>query len=300
MTIKNLLTALFILPFVGIASLLTGCGGGGGSNPVIRWSNPSPPSSFTVDGISTASDITISGDSVTDATDLGTDTGSTTATLAFAADGSINSLSLTTPNGTLSLSVGAGDTFDEDPGTGVVSAINPAETLLAFSINPLTLGWNYQSFGAWLSETSATTGTVEFASFGWPTAGANIPTTSTANFSGLSSGLYVDSTEELFVTASQVSVAADFSAQSLDFSTSSTVKVDMLGNLTAASTLDMTGTLTYTAGSNGFSGTVTTAGGLTGTSTGQFYGPNAEELGGVFSLDGPNPEFYSGAYGAIR
>ena len=40
---------------------------------------------------------------------------------------------------------------------------------------------------------------------------------------------------------------------------------------------------------------------MTGTSVGQFYGPAAEELGGVFSLRGTNSlEHYSGAYGAAR
>jgi hypothetical protein len=43
---------------------------------------------------------------------------------------------------------------------------------------------------------------------------------------------------------------------------------------------------------------VTSAGGLTGNSTGQFYGPNAEELGGVFLLQGSGVETYAGAYGA--
>jgi hypothetical protein len=46
-------------------------------------------------------------------------------------------------------------------------------------------------------------------------------------------------------------------------------------------------------------GTLTTSGGLSGNSTGQFYGPNAEELGGVFFLKaGSGVESYRGAYGA--
>ena len=59
----------------------------------------------------------------------------------------------------------------------------------------------------------------------------------------------------------------------------------------------MAGTLNYAAGSNAFSGNVS-ATGLTGSSSGQFYGPNAEELGGVFSLEGAGVETYIGGYGA--
>ncbi len=46
-----------------------------------------------------------------------------------------------------------------------------------------------------------------------------------------------------------------------------------------------------------FSGNVS-ATGLTGSSSGQFYGPNAEELGGVFALEGTGVETYIGGYGA--
>jgi hypothetical protein len=37
---------------------------------------------------------------------------------------------------------------------------------------------------------------------------------------------------------------------------------------------------------------------MTGSSFGQFYGPNAEELGGVFRLEGAGEETYIGGYGA--
>ena len=68
--------------------------------------------------------------------------------------------------------------------------------------------------------------------------------------------------------------------------------------------LQVTGTLTYAENINSFTGPVSAfgaIGNMTGTSTGQFYGPVAEELGGVFSLTGDESlEHYSGAYGAAR
>jgi len=60
--------------------------------------------------------------------------------------------------------------------------------------------------------------------------------------------------------------------------------------------------LSYTAGTNSFAGDVTNGGSLSGTSTGRFYGPSAEELGGVFILQAGSgiPETYGGAYGAKK
>jgi C-lobe and N-lobe beta barrels of Tf-binding protein B len=48
--------------------------------------------------------------------------------------------------------------------------------------------------------------------------------------------------------------------------------------------------LTYAAGSSQFTGPVTapgvpTGGGLAGIANGSFYGPTAQEIGGVFSLN---------------
>ncbi|HET7832182.1 MAG TPA: hypothetical protein VFK88_04380 [Gallionella sp.] len=60
----------------------------------------------------------------------------------------------------------------------------------------------------------------------------------------------------------------------------------------------MSGTLSYTAGSNTFTGTVTTANGMSGNATGRFYGPGIAtatankvagappEIGGTFAVMG--------------
>ena len=47
----------------------------------------------------------------------------------------------------------------------------------------------------------------------------------------------------------------------------------------------MNGTLNHAAGSNQFTGTVT-ATGLSGSATGNFYGPAAQEIGGIYNLTG--------------
>jgi hypothetical protein len=62
----------------------------------------------------------------------------------------------------------------------------------------------------------------------------------------------------------------------------------------------MTGTLTYSAGANQFTGNVATTGGLTGTATGRFYGPTAQEIGGTFGIAGAGVTPYGGALGGKR
>jgi hypothetical protein len=71
------------------------------------------------------------------------------------------------------------------------------------------------------------------------------------------------------------------------------------------SILNIGGVLSYAGGANDFSGPVsslTVTGSsptLSGSARGQFYGPNANEIGGTFALKGASGvEGYLGAFGA--
>jgi hypothetical protein len=65
--------------------------------------------------------------------------------------------------------------------------------------------------------------------------------------------------------------------------------------------LDLTGTLTYAPGSSQFIGPVTSGNGLSGNANGRFYGPAAQEIGGVYSLTGIDPLMRMlGAFGGRR
>ncbi len=57
----------------------------------------------------------------------------------------------------------------------------------------------------------------------------------------------------------------------------------------------MAGTLSYPAATNALSGTLTTADGKTGAATGNFYGPQAAELGVTFKLGSPSGTLVGGA-----
>lgn len=76
----------------------------------------------------------------------------------------------------------------------------------------------------------------------------------------------------------------NFGSRSVLFSTAST---KIAGTPNAG--FDLSGTMTYAQGVNAFSGAVRSVNGqLAGKGTGRFFGPAAQEIGGVYSLHGQN------------
>jgi len=309
---QNLLTSIFLLPFVGIMGLLTGCGGGGGGTvnsgfSFVKWSDIDPPDTVTVDGLSLESDYVAPAPdyTVTEITDPVVSTDSS-ASITYDADGLITRISIKTPGGTVTWDESAGDMLDNtDP--YVVTAVTADETAFVIAINALPIGWDYQTFGAWEAGRGTGAGSFGAISIGAPTAGRSIPTTDGATFTGLTLGAYVDAEGRDYLTTGALAVNADFADRRLDFSSFNTQIIDpVTGDSAPEPGLNMTGTLTYAAGVNSFTGTLTAAGSasvspMTGTSQGRFYGPTAEELGGVFAVKAAEGiEGYAGAYGAAR
>jgi hypothetical protein len=168
--------------------------------------------------------------------------------------------------------------------------------------NPYHLGWNYQSFGGWNNGGHVGAGNVGLQSFGAATPASAVPTSGSASFGGKLGGFYVSPAGEGSVAAGNLSVDVNFASRSLGFASSGTTLTRDFSSATAAPQLNVSGTLTYSPGANAFNGTLTNAGGtMSGTSNGQFYGPAAQELGGVFTLKSPTTvETFAGAYGAKR
>ena len=203
-------------------------------------------------------------------------------------------------------------TFDEDLGhtigdTGsVIYGYNNNGQDFMLAANPLYSGlnWNYQTFGIWETGRGTGSGTAGGISVGTATAGSSIPTSSSATYSGVFGGAGIDAAGTDFLTRGNVSVSADFSNRSLAFSTSGTnyvIPVTSTPTWTSLASLNMSGTLTYSAATNSFTGSVSDSfvrG--SGTATGKFYGPNAEELGGVFNIDGTGVKIHAGAFGAKK
>jgi len=190
-----------------------------------------------------------------------------------------------------------------DAGTGYVRGdfaykLDAAATVEPSAIAPAAaaLGHQYQSFGVWNERVDASRGHITVWSQGQPTPAQGIPASGSATFQGKLSGIYVSAGGISGTAASDLKVSADFGARSLGFASSGTTV-----NGAAAPSLDLRGALTYAPGQGRFSGSVANASGsLRGSTSGQFYGPRAEELGGVFAAAGTGAERLVGAYGAKR
>lgn len=207
------------------------------------------------------------------------------------------------PIGQPGISVSYGNThfnLPDDP-----RAVNPftdkGRGNLALDALPSQLGWNYQSFGVW-NDADSPYPWITLSSVGALTPATAMPTTGAATFTGKLAGLYVSPTGQGAIAAANVAVYADFSNRSLSFSSDGTILTRDLTRAAAAANLNLSGTLTYSPGSNTFAGTLVNAGGtMSGLSKGQFYGPTAQDLGGVFTVKSQTSvETLAGAYGAKR
>jgi len=174
-------------------------------------------------------------------------------------------------------------------------------TQVAVIANPYAQGWNYQSFGVWNTH-GPSARQIASSSFGAPTPASAVPSSGTASFVGKLGGVYVSPSGEGSVASADIRVHADFGNRSLGFASSNTRLSQDLKSSTPAPHLNLGGTLTYSPAANTFTGTITNAGGtMSGSSTGRYYGPTAQELGGVFTVKSPaTAETLTGAYGAKR
>jgi len=181
--------------------------------------------------------------------------------------------------------------------------------------DPFAIGWDYQTFGVWVNETSPTSGSVGVISAGRFTPASNIPTTGTGEFTGYSAGLFTDGSAT-FLTAAEVSASVSFQNRTVNFRTINTHMAPEGDTVSALinrkpdgytfspnPALNLNGSLRYADGSNQFSGEVTSAAGagqMTGDAVGHFYGPGAQEIGGSFTVRGNEGQAYIGGFGAQR
>ena len=204
-----------------------------------------------------------------------------------------------------------------EPGISVGSAVLPEGGFIRHSpfsshptmhfallANPKAMGWEYQSFGVWNDNNKSRPGGGEVfvvgASYGAGTPASAIPSSGSATFTGKLVGLHISELGHGSSAVADLSVHANFSARSLNLASTGTRLTRDQMTATAAPQLNVSGVLTYSAGANTFSGTLATANGLAGASTGRFYGPAAQEVGGAFALRGSGTETFVGAYGAKR
>jgi hypothetical protein len=289
---------------------LTACGGGGGSGgvgvtvtPFTSWNAVLPGSTIVAPADSQGGAYTWDAgtDKITSVT-VGAQQSGGTFTQSFSAT---TGLAQTVRFQTLS---GTDITFTRGPDTFFYLTINSDfwgvesgdGTRYALMADPILAGWEYQSFGVWTTGAGTGAGTYGSASAGSPTPAGSIPTSGTAIYVGYAGGRHVAGDGSYFFTLATLQTSANFATRQLGFQTNFTEQTPNLLTSSLNNNLNMTGTLSYSAGSNQFSGAVSTAGGMTGTAQGRFYGPAAQEIGGTFSVTGPGVQSYGGAFGGVR
>lgn len=285
-------------------ALLSACGGGGGSPPsapvvtstFTTWRTDLANKTVRVDGEGQQVSYTWNNriTSVSPTVDT-----SASGVFVFDASSTLTQLFLASGGTTTAFTTGQVGTLAADPDFVV------AENLSSRAIvsNPKSLAWDYQSFGVWETGLDSNEGNYGAVSLGAPTAGTAIPGSGTATFTGKLAGSYVNASGVGHSVLADLTVLADWNTTSLSLSTSNTRTSTNGTTFVPSDGLNLSGNLQYAAGTNGFTGTLTTGTTpsgtvLSGDSAGKFYGPNAEELGGTFFLRGSGVETYSGAYGA--
>ena len=170
---------------------------------------------------------------------------------------------------------------------------------VAIGANYAALGYNYQTFGVWATGIATGSGNIGAISAGAATQNSAVPTTGTATFNGSANGIYVDPAGQGYLAASDAKLVTNFGNRSISYSTTGSAAINPTNGtkLQDPAILNMQGTLTYAAGSNDFSGSVSSSG-LNGSAKGRFYGPAANEAGGSFALTGSGVQAYIGAFGA--
>ena len=157
-----------------------------------------------------------------------------------------------------------------------------------------TLNLQYSDFGFWTAGSAASSPSTEVGVFaiGNATPSANLPTTGSAVYTGIASGVYANSAGSGYFGGS-ASLSANFASNSISGSISDIrVTPSISGPVTGSmNAISLSGTIsggTYagTATAASTAGTAAAITGAAGTFGGGFYGTSASETTGIFSLTG--------------
>lgn len=296
------------LGVMGLSACASG-GGGAPSSPTppppppgfTSWSAVKPPATVTVPGLSQEITYTANANGTTTVSPPSPVMDSTFVE-TLDASGATTALKLQNASRTVSFDTANGDTIGHvksDP--RLLAATSADQARIAVASDPAQFGWDYQSFGVWETGVGTGTGSAGASSVGALTNGASIPTSGSATFTGAVGALYLDPAGVDHLVGANLTVNVDFLNRQAALSTGA--MTDLIGGDAFAGTA-ISGTLTYGGGQNSLTGTLTTANGrLSGAATARFYGPAAQEIGGVFTLTpnaGSGFERLGGAFGARR
>ena len=189
---------------------------------------------------------------------------------------------------------------------------NPDGYLSAFFRNPASAGFSYQTFGYFFGNANngfldtARDAFVGYQSIGRATKGSEMPKSGSAEYNGITHGYYNGNQ----VTALN-KIHADFAKRNLSYETVGSAQLHTFEGENRTShviedkpAFNLSGSATWGGNTGDFAGDIRTEEGLTGKMQGRFYGPAAEEVGGVFGLQGVATDGsavqYVGGFGAQR
>jgi hypothetical protein len=143
-------------------------------------------------------------------------------------------------------------------------------------------------------------------SFGVITAAGAVPTTGTAAYTGFMNGFYGEAgTGTGFYLDGTAALTANFGSNAVQANFTN-ISASKFFGVSGGATTFRSFSANATIAGNGFSGTASNAGlsidgigpEMSGTITGNFYGPSAQEVGGVFQLNGDDGSTAIGAFAA--
>jgi hypothetical protein len=293
------------------ACLGGGGGGGGGTLPFKAFSDVTAGKTYQMEA------RTLSVDYTADPIDGTVDAGATeanAATFEFSLDdiGDYTKARLafepdpgfSTPN-EIDFRTSDGDAFDDgdilDPVAGdyIIAAGGDFDKIAILSDHS-AMGFEYQTFGVWLTGVETGTGLVATMTAGAPTLSTSVPESGVANYSGASSGIYIDAGDNPFLAFADFTAQVEFDAPArIDVQASNTEVVDLNALVpgTPNPALDYAGSGAVAA--DGTFSAAISATNLAGDMDGLLYGPSAEELGAVFQMSGTDGR-YIGAVGAAQ
>ena len=307
MTLTNIKLAMKYLPICAAAFFFAACGGGSSSSSPTTASPSTPTTieSFTSWLATTANTpVAMTNGSSSSIDLLGTiSQADSNGSATFTRDAS-NNFTLINPSASSGnsavFSAALGDTLQSSFSSANTTTLNKSQTMIGLFANPFTYSFDYQTYGIWGPYGNAT-GSSFALSDGTASAASVIPATGSLTYTGGSTGYYVELNKFSYITNANMVFISTFDNRTLNFSTSNTViQGGPNGNLNSNPALQLTGVLTYVAGTNNFTGTVTTTSGMTGTMNGKFYGPGLNEVGGTYAVYAAGIGTMVGSFGGKR
>ena len=278
---------------IALAGALAACGGGGGAGSAASGVSPAPaPTAQTTTSTTTRSAVAVGATFANGALAPPTVDPGEQSTVTVSATQNTITLMLTTGGVTYTHTFSGQNGLTTPAFLTGFTAIGDGTTAPS-DVLVYDASLNYAVYGQWEhdNDAAATSGATGDFATGSQTPAANMPISGTANYSGHAiGGLSAGGTTYALVGTS--SFAADFGARTVSGTLSLNATPDggatvglwntvMVGAAIAAGTNQFAGTASAPAAS-GFVATPA----MTGTATGNFYGPAANELAGVWKLSG--------------